>query len=69
VRTGAKHAAIAPASSWVSCRCGRPLYEHGMRTVPSTGGRELVCTLTPSGRFEPRDPGLDYHPEYGLVRK
>ena len=54
---------------WWLCRCGRKVYEHSYRTVPNTGGREIVCTRLESGRFECADPELDYSPEGGLKRK
>jgi hypothetical protein len=54
---------------WWVCRCGRPLYEHSARTIPSTGGREHVCGTTQSGRYEPVTlPVLDYSQEKGLHR-
>ena len=54
---------------WWVCKCGRKVYEHGMRTVPNTGGREYVCSLTDSGRFECADGYRDFSPEGGLVEK
>lgn len=54
---------------WWVCKCGRKLYEHSTRTIPSTGGREHVCSLRESGRFEPVTlPVLDYSHEKGLHR-
>ena len=61
--------AIAPDVAWWVCQCGRLVYDHSIRTVPNTGGREYVCTETASGRFEPTDPAFDYAPETGLTRK
>lgn len=61
-------AAASEGPAWWVCRCGRKLYEHSMRTVPNTGGREYVCTLTASGRAEPQT-GQDYGPESGLREK
>jgi hypothetical protein len=59
----------ADGIDWFICRCGRPLYDHSQRTIPSTGGREHVCGSTSSGRFEPRTlPVLDYSNEKGLHR-
>lgn len=57
----------AAGIDWWVCRCGRALYQHSQRTIPSTGGREHVCGLTRSGRFEPVTlPHLDYSHEKGL---
>lgn len=60
--------AIAPGVDWWICRCGRPTFAHSQRTRPNTGGRELVCSLTDSGRFEPAAAGWDYD-ENGLRPK
>ena len=55
---------------WWVCQCGRKLYEHGTRTIPSTGGREHICGRRESGRFEPVTlPVLDYSHEKGLYRR
>lgn len=54
---------------WWFCKCGRKVYDHSMRTVPNTGGREYVCSLTESGRFECANGTHDFHPEYGLTEK
>lgn len=54
---------------WWICRCGRPLADHSMRTIPNTGGREYVCWRLENGRFQPVTlPELDYTPEKGVHR-
>jgi hypothetical protein len=51
---------------WWVCRwCGRKLYEHSRRVVPSAGVREYVCVDAPAGRFESETPAR-YDPERGL---
>lgn len=60
-------AAKTPPRHWWVCRCGRHLDRHSARTIPSTGGREYVCSLTKTGRYEPETlPELDYTPEKGV---
>jgi hypothetical protein len=59
-----------PASMdwWWICRCGRKLWEHSTRGTAN--GREYVCGVNPSGRFESMTaPRLSYDPfGKGLVR-
>lgn len=57
--------AIAAGIDWGVCKCGRRIYEHSQRTRPNTGGRELVCSQTDSGRFEPAATEFNYD-ENGL---
>lgn len=59
----------AQGRAWYMCLCGRRIYEHAQRTIPSTGGREYICALRPTGRFEPVTlPELDYSLEKGVHR-
>lgn len=52
---------------WWVCRCGRHLDRHSNRTVPNTGGREAVCSMRESGRFEPVTlPELNYSFDKGV---
>lgn len=57
--------AIAPGVQWWICECGRQLDDHSQRTRPNTGGREIVCSLTDTGRFMPADARWNYD-ENGL---
>ena len=58
----------APKSWWI-CVCGRKLYEHGVRTVPNTGGKEYVCAQSGTGRFKSEtSPDFVYDNQAGLSR-
>lgn len=61
-------AVAEPDVEWWICKCGRHSDRHSHRSIPNTGGKEIVCRDNPSGRFEPADERYEFTYD-GLKKK